>query len=123
MYGSGLWDNIWAYIALDTDMNTILGAVFDHVGETPGLGARITEQGVKDRYKGKKIYDDQGMLVSIQMLKGENIDPSKIDNHQVDGISGSTLTSKGLNKMLDEYFECYEPYMKKILGAKEVASL
>ncbi|MFC2125287.1 NADH:ubiquinone reductase (Na(+)-transporting) subunit C [Bacteroidota bacterium] len=123
MYGSGLWDNIWAYIALDTDMNTIIGAVFDHVSETPGLGARITEQGVKDRYKGKKIYNEQGMLVSVEMLKGENLPSSKIGHHQVDGISGSTLTSKGLNKMLEEYFECYEPFIKNLQESKEVASL
>ncbi len=123
MYGSGLWDNIWAYIALDTDMNTIIGAVFDHVGETPGLGARITEKGVMDRFKGKKIYDDQGILVSVEMLKRENVDPSKIGAHQVDGISGSTLTSKGLNKMLNDYFDCYEPYIKKLQGSKETASL
>jgi len=123
MYGNGLWDNIWAYIALDTDMNTVLGAVFDHVAETPGLGARITEEGVRNRYNGKKIYDENGELRSIVMLKAENNDPSKITDHTVNGLSGATLTAKGLNRMLDEYFKCYEPFIEKIKTGKLVALL
>ena len=54
-YGNGLWDNIWAYVAIDGDAETIEGIVFDHKGETPGLGARITDAEVQERFVGKKL--------------------------------------------------------------------
>lgn len=56
LYGAGLWDAIWGFIALDTDMNTVGGITLAHAGETPGLGARITEGGVQERYVGKKKF-------------------------------------------------------------------
>ena len=113
-YGNGLWDNIWGYVALETDMNTITGAVFDHAGETPGLGARITEQPVEDRYKGKKIFNDQGELVSVDMLKSENNPPAVLDEHNINGLSGATITAKGVNRMLENYFQYYLPYIEKL---------
>ena len=71
VYGNGLWDNIWGYLALQTDINTIEGVTFSHAGETPGLGARITSRDVQSRYVGKEIFDDSGNLVSVDMQKGE----------------------------------------------------
>lgn len=113
-YGNGLWDNIWGYVALNTDMNTIEGAVFDHKGETPGLGARITEKQIQERYKGKKIFNDQGTLASVDMLKGENNPPVALDEHHVNGMSGATITGKGVNRMLKNYFENYMHYIEKL---------
>ena len=93
-------------------MNTVQGVKFQHAGETPGLGARIeTDEDVQDRYKGKTIYDN-GKLVSVTMMKGEGKDYSS-NSHQVDGLSGATLTAKGVNNMLQDYFVAYENYMKK----------
>lgn len=114
VFGNGLWDNIWGFVALDTDLNTIKGAVFAHKGETPGLGARITESDVQARYKNKEIYDASGALVSVMMLKGEKNDPSLIDDHHVDGMSGATITGRGVNNMLKNYFGYYEKYLKKL---------
>ncbi|SMG29578.1 Na+-transporting NADH:ubiquinone oxidoreductase subunit C [Marivirga sericea] len=113
VYGNGLWDNIWGYIALDTEGKTIKGAVFAHAGETPGLGARITEDEVQARFQGKKLYNDQGELVSVQMLKGESNPESKLDEHHVDGMSGATITGNGLNAMLKNYFKHYQSYFNK----------
>ncbi len=113
-YGNGLWDNIWGYIALETDMNTITGAVLDHKSETPGLGARITEQLVQDRYRGKKIFNEEGVLVSVTMLKSENNPPSVLDEHNINGMSGATITAKGVNRMIKNYFEDYLPYINKL---------
>ncbi len=113
-YGNGLWDKIWGYVAVDTDMNTIQGAIFDHKGETPGLGARITEKQVQERFKGKKIFDDQGTLTSVSMLKGENNPPAVLDEHHVNGMSGATITGKGVNRMLKNYLELYLPYIEKL---------
>jgi Na+-transporting NADH:ubiquinone oxidoreductase subunit C len=112
VFGYGLWNNIWGFLALQADLNTIQGVKFQHAGETPGLGARIeTDQDVQDRYKGKQIYE-QGKLVSVTMMKGEGLDYS--DNpHQVDGMSGATLTAKGVNNMLKDYLAAYTKYMEK----------
>jgi len=113
VYGNGLWDNIWGYVALDTKGKTIKGAVFAHAGETPGLGARITEEEVQSRFEGKKLYNNQGELVSVKMLKGESNPESKLDEHHVDGMSGATITGNGLNAMLKNYFKYYQPYFNK----------
>jgi Na+-transporting NADH:ubiquinone oxidoreductase subunit C len=112
VYGFGLWNNIWGFVALKSDFNTIQGVRFQHAGETPGLGARIeTDEEIPDRYKGKTIYEGD-KLVSVTMMKGEGNDYS--DNpHRVDGMSGATLTAKGVNNMLVEYLKAYENYMKK----------
>jgi len=112
VYGYGLWNDIWGFIALESNMNTIRGVKFDHKGETPGLGARIeSDAEVQARYKGKSIYD-KDKLVSVTMMKGEGNDYS--DNpHRVDGMSGATLTAKGVNNMLNDYLSSYENYLKK----------
>ena len=57
VYGKGLWGPIYGFVALDTDLNTIKGISLDHDKETPGLGARITEAAIQERYVGKKIFD------------------------------------------------------------------
>jgi Na+-transporting NADH:ubiquinone oxidoreductase subunit C len=113
-YGNGLWNNIWGFIALNPDLATIKGAAFDHVGETPGLGARITSADIQERYKGKKIFDDQGNLVSVEMVKGETGNASMYGPHKVDGMSGATLTAKGVNEMLESYFGYYQSYIDKL---------
>lgn len=116
VYGNGLWDNIWGYVALEKDLETLRGVVFDHAGETPGLGARITSVEVQERFRGKKIYDDLGELVAVSMVKGETGDPSAYDNNEVDGMSGATITATGVNKMLQNYLGYYEPYLEKVSG-------
>lgn len=122
VYGAGLWDAIWGYIALETDMNTIGGITLAHAGETPGLGARITEPGVQARYEGKKIFDENGELVSVEMKKGEGKDWSS-NPHAVDGMSGATITAVGVNNMLSNYLGYYSAYIKSKDSAKAVAGL
>ena len=112
LYGYGLWNNIWGFVALKSDLNTVQGVKFQHAGETPGLGARIeSDEEVQNRYKGKTIFD-QNKLVSVTMMKGEGNDYSN-NPHRVDGMSGATLTGKGVNNMLLDYLQAYENYMKK----------
>jgi len=122
MYGAGLWDAIWGYLALDTDLNTIKGITLAHAAETPGLGARITEAKVQGRYVNKKIFDESGSLVTVMMQKGENKDYSS-DPHKVDGMSGATITGNGVNNMLKAYMGCYEAYIKAKSAPKVVAVL
>ena len=111
--GSGLWDAIWGYIALDEDRNTIKGAVFDHKGETAGLGAEITQQWFMDRFVGEKIFDTSGDLVGISVSKTNN-DPNDTDkdDHEVDAISGATITGDGVSDMIIERLQHYLPYLK-----------
>jgi Na+-transporting NADH:ubiquinone oxidoreductase subunit C len=120
MFGLGLWDWISGYIALESDLNTVKGVAFDHKGETPGLGARITEKKVTNRYKNtKKIFNEAGELESITMIKGEGNPPKSM--HEVDGLSGATITAKGVNKMLREYLDCYQNFIKNKKGENGIA--
>ena len=110
--GSGLWDAIWGYIALESDRNTIKGAVFDHKAETAGLGAEITQQWFMDRFVGEKVFDDSGSLVGISVSKTNN-DPKDLDknDHEVDAISGATITGDGVSDMIIERLTHYQSYL------------
>jgi len=112
MYGAGLWNAIFGYVALESDMNTIRGISFGHIQETPGLGARIATREVQKRYEGKTIFEGN-KLVSVIMQKGEKKDPSLFGPHQVDGMSGATLTGKGVNAMLFNYLTSYKGFIDK----------
>jgi Na+-transporting NADH:ubiquinone oxidoreductase subunit C len=108
--GNGLWDEIWGYIALESDLNTIAGASFDHAGETPGLGAEIKDNpAFSEQFKGKKIYEE-GDYVSVAVMKGGARDPE----HEVDAISGATVTSNGVSEMLYRGIRYYQPYFEQI---------
>jgi Na+-transporting NADH:ubiquinone oxidoreductase subunit C len=110
VYGAGLWGPIWGYVSLNDDMNTIYGANFSHAGETPGLGAEINTPHFQEPFKGKKIFDENGTLISIIVAKsGENA-PAE---HKVDGISGGTITGKGLQAMLLNDFTSYKAFFNK----------
>jgi len=111
--GAGLWNAIWGYIALEEDKNTIKGAVFDHVGETAGLGAEITQEAFQNRFLGEKVFDKDGNLVGINVSKTNN-DPKDLDkdDHEVDAISGATITGDGVTSMILERLNHYLPYLK-----------
>ena len=108
--GAGLWGPIWGFVSLDSDMSTIYGANFDHQGETPGLGAEISTDLFQNDFKGKKLFDDTGSLVSITLTKPGQ---EAAEQHSVDGISGGTITSKGLEKMLLDDFTGYKEFLIK----------
>lgn len=109
LFGAGLWKEIWGYIALDSDQNTIVGASFDHAGETAGLGAEINQSWYEDQYIGKTIFDENNDFVSVTAVKG-GAKPG--DTHAVDAISGGTITSDGVTNMITERLGNYLPYFK-----------
>lgn len=132
VYGAGLWDDIWGYIAISGDFKTIQGVVFDHKAETPGLGARITNNkansgnpdSFQERFKGKKFLksfkDGEVELYELDVVKGEgNVFNEEEENYKIDGLSGASMTTKGLNAMLANYFDLYKPYIKKELASKK----
>ena len=113
--GNGLWDAIWGYVALNSDLKSIYGVFFDHKGETPGLGANITEPFFKDDFKGEMLYDASGDFKSIEISKS-NGDPNNTDkkDNQVDAISGATITGNGVGTMLKKDIRLYLPYFETL---------
>ena len=104
--GQGLWGPIWGYLSLRDDGNTIYGAVFDHKGETPGLGAEIATAKYAAQFVGKTLFEN-GRFVSVAVVKGG---AKAGDLHAVDAVSGGTITSNGLQEMLFSGLEVYVPF-------------
>lgn len=107
-YGQGLWGDIWGYISLKDDYQTLNGALFDHAGETPGLGAEITSDKFKSQFEGKSIFDNDN-ISPIKVVKGGVKDAK----HEIDAISGATITSTCVQDMISNWLKYYEPYLKK----------
>ncbi len=110
MTGAGLWGSIWGYMAVEEDGSTIYGADFGHAGETPGLGAEIAEKSFGLQFEGKEIIKD-GTFRSVAVVK-----PGQTDSRRdyVDGISGGTITSQGVDKMLLNSIREYESFLMKL---------
>lgn len=108
--GKGLWGPIWGNVCLDEDMATIKGASFGHKGETPGLGAEIQQKFFIDRWIGEKISDDNGDFTKFEIVKdGSGMNPQKVD-----GITGGTITSKGVEEMANRCLSVYAAYFKSL---------
>jgi len=105
--GKGLWGPVYGYVSLRSDLNTIYGVTFDHKGETPGLGAEINTTPFESMFIGKKLFEDE-KFVSIGVIKGG---AKEGDPHSVDAISGGTITSKGLEKMISDCLVKYRDYL------------
>lgn len=110
MNGAGLWGAIWGYLAVEDNGSTIYGADFGHAGETPGLGAEIAERSFGNQFEGKEILKN-GSFASIAVVK-----PGQVDTRRdyVDGISGGTITSQGVDKMLLNSVGKYENFLMKL---------
>lgn len=99
VYGKGLWATMYGFLAFDSDLKTIQGFTFYKHGETPGLGGEIDNPRWKQTWIGKQAFDDDGN-VRIEVIKG-GVDLSRPDaRFQVDGISGATLTARGVNHLV-----------------------
>ena len=109
VYGAGLWGPIWGYIALKDDFNTVYGAAFDHKSETPGLGAEIATEWFQNNFKEKSIFEGNE-FVSVSVMKG-GATPG--NNHQVDAVTGGTITSKALDETMKSWLGAYLPYIKE----------
>jgi len=111
MRGQGLWGAVWGYVALCDDLSTIYGAVFDHQGETPGLGAEIASPDFQQQLQGKQIFDLKSSdFTSVHVLKGGG---SQGNPHAIDAISGGTITSKSVEKMMHDFFGLYLNFFKE----------
>ena len=113
MYGAGLWGPIWGYVSVDADGETLYGAYFAHQGETPGLGAEIEKPAFSDQFQGKRLFIDGRFIPVTVEKKGQK----PVDGADyVDAISGGTITSKGVQSMIQN---CLAPYQKFLESLKQ----
>lgn len=115
----GLWSWIYGYIAIDGDGESIVGfTVYSHA-ETPGLGGECEKDWFQDQFIGKKITDVNGEFVSIGVVKGKVADKGYSNQKQmnyVDGMSGATITSKGIEDYLKKDLAAYELFSERLRG-------
>jgi len=114
--GKGLWSTIYGYMALEPDGATVKGVTFYKHGETPGLGGEIEKAWFLDNFPGKKIVDGKGKLASISIAKGKAAEnaPAGMLDHYVDGVSGATLTGKGVTAFIRADLERYDAFFSKV---------
>jgi len=110
--GYGLWSTLYGFIALESDLNTVAGIGFYEHGETPGLGGEVDNPNWKKIWVGKEVYDDQGD-VSLKVIKGQAAEDNP---YAVDGLSGATLTSKGVNNLVHFWLgeHGFKPYLSNL---------
>lgn len=113
MDGAGLWGAIWGYIALDDDKNTVYGTYFNHESETPGLGGEITTEYFQNRFVGKHIAGTQDSAPAAESAYGIEIVKGEATGEQVQAISGATITSKGVETMINAALEEYKPFLEE----------
>lgn len=100
VHGKGLWSTLYGFIALDVkDINTVRGLVYYEHGETPGLGGEVDNPNWKALWDGKRVFDESGAM-RIEVIKGKVVQGRPETVHQVDGLSGATITSRGVSNML-----------------------
>ncbi|MCP4645429.1 MAG: Na(+)-translocating NADH-quinone reductase subunit C [bacterium] len=113
VWGEGLWNTMYGYLALDKDGETIRGLTFYDQGETPGLGAEVLNPKWVDRWPGRKAFDDSG-APAIAMRKG-GAGTVEDDPHGFDGLSGATITSRAVESLLNFWLgdAGYGPYLEQ----------
>ena len=118
--GKGLWGTMYGYFSIEPDGATAKGITFYSHIETPGLGAEVDKPWFQNNFPGKKFVDPNGKLIGIQAIKGGVDNTSPEAYHQVDGISGATMTTNGLNSFLYEGLKNYDPYLSKVRSSSSL---
>ena len=106
--GRGLWGGLWGYISVNEDKQNVFGAYFNHESETAGLGARIKERWFQEQFNGKPIFDASGNVALTVVKAG-----ASQAEYEVDGVTGATLTSKGVASMVLDGLKSYESFLKE----------
>lgn len=113
--GYGLWGTLYGFLALESDYNTIVGLTFYEHKETPGLGAEVDNPAWKSLWEGKQVYDENGE-VAISVIKGKVDSNTPNAEYKVDGLSGATLTSRGVHNLLRFWLgeNGYKPFLQNL---------
>lgn len=114
--GKGLWGPISGYLALDPKAREVVGVTFFAPKETPGLGYEITADKFKSQWVGEQVVDQSGNAETIDVYKGQ-CPGGEADKHCVDGVSGATITSRGVDAMVEQALNWYDPYLKQLRGS------
>ncbi|PAV27439.1 Na+-transporting NADH:ubiquinone oxidoreductase subunit C [Tamilnaduibacter salinus] len=116
VHGYGLWSTMYGFMALQGDANTVEGLGFYSHGETPGLGGKIDNPEWKQNWIGKKIYEEDSTEPQIRLIKGGVGADAKDKQHKVDALSGATLTSRGVQNMVNFWMgdRGFAPYLKQL---------
>ena len=111
--GYGLWSTLYGYIALEKDANTVAGITFYEHGETPGLGGEVDNANWKAKWPGRQVFDEEGE-VALHLVKGSAGSASE-HPHEVDGLSGATLTTNGVTNLVHFWLgpDGFGPYLDK----------
>jgi Na+-transporting NADH:ubiquinone oxidoreductase subunit C len=115
--GYGLWSTLYGFISLESDLNTVSGLVFYEHGETPGLGGEIDNPKWKGLWEGKIVYGDD-RAVELTVIKGAVNENTPKPQHKVDGLSGATLTGKGVDNLV-KFWMGSMGYAKYLTNLKE----
>ncbi len=112
--GKGLWSTLYGFLALAPDGTTIKGLTFYEHAETPGLGGEVDNARWKGLWPGRKVFDEQGN-VEIEVIKGA-AGPAESDPYRVDGLSGATITSRGVTYALEFWLgdDGWGPYLDRV---------
>jgi Na+-transporting NADH:ubiquinone oxidoreductase subunit C len=112
--GKGLWSTLHGFIALAPDTTTIQGITFYEHGETPGLGGEVDNPDWKALWVGRRAYDGDWQP-AIEVIKGF-AGPAEEDPYRVDGLSGSTLTARGVTNLVQFWLgeNGFDPYLEKL---------
>jgi len=115
VYGKGLWSTMYAFLALDKDFRTVTGVTFYEHGETPGLGGEIENPRWNTLWKGKEAFDENNN-VQLEIIKGVVNRNRPEANYQIDGLSGATITARGVDKMIKFWLgdDGYAPFLNKL---------
>jgi len=116
VHGYGLWSTLYGFISLEGDLNTIEGLGFYSHAETPGLGGEVDNPRWKAQWVGKEVYGDSLDEPQIRLVKGGVSADAKDKEHKIDALSGATLTSRGVEHLVNFWMgdRGFEPYLNKL---------
>lgn len=123
MYGKGLWSTLYGFLALEANAQTVDGITYYEHGETPGLGGEVENKEWQAKWVDKLVYDERGE-VGLSVIKGAVDADSPRAPHQVDGLSGATITSNGVTNMIQYWLgpHAFGPYLERMRPARNTES-
>ncbi|OUS29313.1 Na(+)-translocating NADH-quinone reductase subunit C [Gammaproteobacteria bacterium 45_16_T64] len=115
VHGYGLWSTLYGFIALETDLSTVVGMGFYEHAETPGLGGEVDNPKWKGLWPSKQVFDADGVL-KIEVIKGSVTSATPDSQHKIDGLAGATLTSRGVSNLVNFWLgkDGFGPYLAKL---------
>jgi Na+-transporting NADH:ubiquinone oxidoreductase subunit C len=125
IYGKGLWSTMYGFVALDDDLKTINGLTYYEHGETPGLGGEVENPKWKQQWKGKQVWRGEPSDANLAIGVAKASPPVESLPYLVDGLSGATITSRGVDAMLKYWFssDAFAKYLEKLASQKGPADV